>query len=144
MGTKAEQAEGLLKEVQLPAGPEGQAQLEELVEPPNPGSGPWPSLLSPSSGPPAHPTHVWAKGVRAACWAQAQQPTLGKDAGRQGHGHSQATSESCFSHPDTSPSTNRAPSGVYQNKHPNSQSAVPRRVRAAWAGGLQPSLQRVT
>lgn len=133
--------------MQLPSGPEGQAQLEELVEL---GAGllphsayPWlgatrPSLLSLSWGPPARPTHVWAEGVRAARCAQAQQPAPGKDAGWRGHSHGQATSESCFSHPDTSPSTNRAPSRVYQNKRPNSGQCPG--DRTAWAGRLQPGL----
>lgn len=31
-------------------------------------------------GPSAHPTQVWAEGVRAACWAQAQQADPGKGA----------------------------------------------------------------
>lgn len=92
-GAGERQAEGLLEEAQLPAGPEGQAQLEELVEL---GSGPQqlprgeqgcplksakpqlsaarPHALRGSSwGSPARPTHVRAEWVRATRWAQAQQ-----------------------------------------------------------------------
>lgn len=75
-----EQTEGLLEEVLLPTGLEGQAQLEELVEPgagpltrlfltlaqSRPALPPRPVLRAPSS---SHPR--WTEGVTAACWAQA-------------------------------------------------------------------------
>lgn len=73
MGAQAEQAEGFLEEVPPPTGPEGQAQPEELVEPPHSGSGRRPIL-----GAPAGPTHVLAEGVGAARWAQADSQLRGR------------------------------------------------------------------
>lgn len=73
MGAQAEQAEGFLEEVPPPTGPEGQAQPEELVELPHPGSGRRFIL-----GAPAGPTHVLAEGDGAARGAQADSQPQGR------------------------------------------------------------------
>ena len=93
-------AEGLLEEAQLPAGPEGQAQLDELVElEPAPSGRPGvrtaarSALPSPSSEPPGWPPwpfprvpsmshRIQAEWVRATHWAQAQRTDIRVQAGK--------------------------------------------------------------
>lgn len=132
--------------MQRPAGPEGQAQLEELVElgagatpmrarlpeaPPRqtpaqscPALHPWPFLGAPSS---SHPCLGCMLGPGTA----DRQPTPGKDAGQQGHGHGRAHLRAVFLTLTLPRSTNRAPSGVYPNKRPNSRQC-PGQDRTAW------------
>lgn len=115
MGAQAEQAEGFLEEVPPPTGPEGQAQPEELVEPPHPGSGRRPIL-----GAPAGPTHVLAEGVGAARWAQADSQLRGRmrvgTATATVRPHLRAVFLTL-----TLPRQQTGPSGVHQNKRPNSR-----------------------
>lgn len=141
VGAEAGQAEGLLEEAQLPAGPEGQAQLEELVEPPNPGSGPRPSLPGPSWGPPARPTQVWAEGAELPAGpGHDSQPPRRTQAGK-----ATATTRphlrAVFLTPTLPHQQTEPPLEFTKTNAP--KSAVPRQDRAARAGGLQPGLLRV-
>lgn len=141
-GRPGGRAEGLLEEAQLPAGPEGQAQLDELVElEPAPSGRPGvctaarSALPSPSSEPPGPPPVALPEGPQRVppCPGRVGQGyALGPGAadrrpspGRQGDGHShgQAHPRAVFLTLTLPPSTHRAPSGVYQNKRPNSPRA---------------------
>lgn len=122
MEAKGEQAEGLLEEVQLPADPEGQAQLgweqgcKLQSARPCPRAGP---LLpaQPRTGP-AHSSQVWAEGARLhtgpgqGCRLARPQPQSGHLGG-------------LFFSPSHVPVNKQSPFRVYQNKRPN-RSAVPR------------------
>lgn len=136
MGAQAEQAEGFLEEVPPPTGPEGQAQPEELVEPPHSGSGRRPIL-----GAPAGPTHVLAEGVGAARWAQADSQLRG----RMRVGKATATVRphlrAVFLTLTLPRQQTEAPLEFTKTNAPTVGSAG--RGRAARAGGLQPGLPRV-
>lgn len=133
------QAEGLLEEAQIPAGPEGQAQLDKLVElEPAPGGRPGvrtaarSALPSPSWKPPGWPPwplsevpsmshHIQAEWVGATHWAQAQRAQTSESRpARQQPGHSQAHPRPIFSL--TLPPKHTEPPQV-QNKRPNSPRA---------------------
>lgn len=85
-------------------------------------------------GPPAHPTHTGAEGVRASRWVHAPQP--GKGAGQQGRG--QAASEGCFSHPDSTQSTD---SPLRSLPKPSAHQATAPRPDTAASADSKPSLR---
>ena len=107
--------------------------------PPNPSSAlparpPWLPLGVPSS---PHPrAGRVGQGDTLGPGTSDRQPTPGKDAGQQGHSHGHTHLRAVFLTLTLPPSTNRAPSRVYQNKRPDSQQC-PGQDRTASQAGLQ-------
>lgn len=127
LGAVGEQTEGLLEEVPLPTGPEGQAQLEELVEP---GAGPLTRLfLTPAQSRPALPprpvlgtpssSHPHLDRGGQGCMLGPGTTSLHKDAGNKAtvRPHLRFVFLT-LTLPQTAP-----PPRVYQNKRPNSHRA---------------------